>query len=1018
MSAQSHYLSQADAAAIDFLLFPWSAIAKKWHGLLVRARLNRARCARYSLENFCDIDGAVIPKPHTSRIERNRPMASVRFLSFIALALVVISSGCQQLRLPAIDPTGQGLFAPYPTTTALALPGCSGEGCRCMACARGVGTCLQNTRARVGTALSQFHRGVASPVFTEPTSPLPCVDPSAVGVLPSFGTAIGSGTPCGDECRIGPPAVLLGDECHAKMRDCLKLPTKGKRGCILLSPQRIVAPVGGEVILMSGVCGTDGFLALGESLEWMLTPESVGTFIEVGDDAPGALHRLAKIEKTDKLSPTFARGVTSTKQALITRGNLNPNDDVPLEKGQTWLSISSPTEGTSRVTVLAPDSDCWDQRKATATIYWIDARWQFPGPQQLLAGTPVTLSTRVTRAEGAIPARGWTVRYETLNPELGLFAPSGSVFVDAKVDDSGNATVELLPIKNATGGFNSGTATITARVIRPGGDRDNMPDLTLGSGQTFVTWSAPQLAIRAGAPPVASFDIPVEVVVNVRNPGDQPASNVRVSVAIPPGARVTQADSFATISPTNVIWDLGTVPPQTQLDLFMMIAAQSPIRLPFQGRADSGLYAEDTVAIDVYRPSLAIQVRPAKDDASQVGDPITFDINVTNTGDRPLTGVNLRAVGDMEMTHTQTGSRFVGQNKTDGPLQPGETWSTAATFVPLGSGRRCIKVEAMADGGQRISGESCATVINRVVPVPAVTAQITGRDPIETGAERLFSYNIVNTGQVPLRNVRIVATFDSQLQLVRATEGSDTSRIGQFQIVWIVPVMQPGTTPTSTVLLEAVFNANRPSPRSTMILAVSSAEGATAEDTFDFGIVLGPATVPPPAASPALPPILPSPTIPSGPAPIPAEGSAGPATPLNPSASPPASPTGPITNSLSLSLLDRDDPVRVGQPIRYSLSVRNNSSQVDGSVGLRFRRPAGVEVSRIAQRRAPGAGGITQKEGMVYLEEIRDMRPGETVDFDIELVSNQPQDLELTVEAISRLVPSGTVASQTTRVNP
>ena len=979
----------------------------------MRARLYRAGCARYILESLCDIDAAVIPKPNTSRIERNRPMASVRFLSSVALILVAISAGCQQLRLPAIDPTGQGLFAPFPTTTSLALPGCSGEGCACTNCARGVGSCLTNTSARVGTALSQFHRGVANPVFAEPTTPPPCVDPRAVGVLPSFGTAIGSGTPCGDECRIGPPAVLLGDECHAKMRDCLKLPTKGTRGCILLSPQRIVAPVGGEVILMSGVCGTDGYLALGESLEWMLTPESVGTFIEVGDDAPGALHRLAKIEKTDKLSASFARGVTSTKKALITRGNLNPNDDVPLEKGQTWLSISSPTEGTSRVTVLAPDSDCWDQRKATATIYWIDARWQFPGPQQVLAGTPVTLSTRVTRAEGAIPARGWTVRYEIMNPELALFAPSNSPVVEAKVDESGNATVELVPTKNATGSFNSGTATIVARVIRPGGERDNMPDLTLGSGQTFVTWSAPQLALRAAAPEIATFDTPVEVVINVQNPGDQPATNVRVNVAIPPGARVTRADSFASISPSNVTWELGAIPPQQQLDLFMSIAAQSPIRLNFEGRGDNGLAAGSTVDINVFRPSLSVQVRPLKNESTPVGDPVTFNIDVTNTGDRALTGVNVRAVGDMEMTHTQTGSRFVGQIKQDGPLQPGQTWSTAATFVPLGSGRRCISVDAMADGGQKTSAESCATVINKAPVVPAVTAQITGRDPIETGAERLFSYNIVNTGQVPLRNVRIVATFDSQLQLISATDGKDTSKLGQFQIVWIVPLMQPG----AAELREGVFVANRPSPRSTMVLTVSSAEGATAEDTFDFVINASPAANPlPPAPGPSLPPALPPPTIPNNPAPNPADTRLPPA-PL-PTAPGTTSPTGPIGGSLSLSLLDRDDPVRVGQPIRYSLSVRNNSSQIDGAVAIRFRRPPGIEVSRVAQRRAPGAGGFRPDGELVYLDEIRDLRPGEVVDFDIELISNQPQDLELTIEAISRLVPTGTATTQTTRVNP
>ena len=851
-----------------------------------------------------------------------------------------------------------------------------------MACTRGIGSCIANHKAKLSTKLDQFHRGISTPAFTEPTAPPPCVDPTAPGVLPPCGKSIDASGPCGDECRIGPPAVLLGDECHKKMRDCLHLPSKGTRGCILLSPQRIVAPVGGEVILMSGICGTDGYLAMGEPLEWMLTPESVGTFIEVGNDAPGALHRLANIEKADKISPSFARGVTSTKKALITRGNLNPNDDVPLEKGQTWLSISSPTEGTSRVTVLAPESDCWDQRKATATIYWIDARWQFPSPTPVLAGTPVTLSTRVTRAEGTVPARGWTVRYETLNPELGLFASSGSSVVEAKVDDSGNATVELVPTRGPNGSFTSGTAMIAMQVIRPGGDRDNMPDLTLGNGQAFVTWSAPQLAIRVGAPAVATFDTPVEVVANVQNPGDQPANNVRVSIALPPGARVTQADSFAVVTPSNVTWEIGTIPPRTQLDLFMTVAAQSSIRLPFQARGDGSLYAEDTVAIDVFRPSLAIQVRPASNEPTQVGDPVTFNIDVVNTGDRPLSGVALRAVGDSGMTHTQTGSRVVGQAKTDGPLQPGQTWTSAATFVPLDSGRRCISVEATADGGQRASGESCATVINRVVPVPAVTAQITGREVVETGAERLFRYRVVNTGQVPLRDVRIVVTFEPPMQLVRATEGKDTSRIGQYQLEWRVPLMQPGPDATSTVLLEGAFMPIQPSPNSRMILTVSSAEGARAEDTFAFQVVAAPTVTPPPVAGGS------------------AAGGAA---------------TAPV-GALAISLLDRDDPVRVGQPMRYALSIRNNSADFDGNVGVRFRLPAGVEVVRVSQRTAPGQAGIRRDGDMVYLDDIRDMRPGESVDYDIELRSSLPQDVEIVVEAVSRLMPVAVKASQQTRV--
>jgi len=974
-------------------------------------------------DNLRDIDAAAMVKPLENRRAWIR-LTSVNLsstlnviirvlLPSVLLFSVLLPSGCQQLRLPTFDPTGACLLAPFPATTTLALPGHSGESCGCMACTRGIGSCVANHKSKFASKLDQFHRGTTTPAFTEPVTPPACVTPGAGG-LPLSGTDLGAASPCGDECRLGPPAVLIGDECHTKMKDCLKLPSKGTRGCILLSPQRIVAPVGGEVILLSGVCGTDGFLALGEPLEWMLTPESVGTFIEVGDDAPGALHRLAKIEKTDKLSASFARGVTSTKKALITRGNLNPNDDVPLDKGQTWLSISSPTEGTSRVTVLAPDSDCWDQRKATATIYWIDARWQFPGSKQELAGTPITLSTRVTRAEGSVAARGWTVRYETMNPELGLFAPNGTTFVDAPVDSSGNATVELIPVKGPTGNFNSGTATVTMQVIRPGGSTDNMPDLTLGSGQAFVTWSAPQLVLRAGAPAVATFDTPFEVVANVQNPGDQPATNVRVNLALPPGVRVTQADSFAQRTPNNITWEIGTIPPKTQLDLFLTVAAQSSIRLQFQGRADSGLYAETSVPIDVFRPSLSIQVRPSKTEPTQAGDPVTFDIDVTNTGDKPLTGVSLRSVGDSGMTHAQTGGKTVGQNRTEGPLQPGQTWSAAATFTALESGRRCITVEATADGGQRVLAESCTTVINRAVPVPAVTAEITSRSgAMETGETRLFRYRVVNTGQVALRNVRIAATFDPQLRLAKATEGSDTSRLTQFQILWTVPEMKPAGDSTSTVLLEGEFTAIQASPRSTMILTVSTAEGARAEDIFNFQINAASPILAPPTASPVLPPISPTPMIPSAPAPIPADPRS-PAPNLPPSAAP-SSPTGPIGTTLALTLLDRDDPVRIGQPIRYALSVTNNSSQVDGNVGIRFLLPNGVSVSRIAQRTA-GVVGTRSEGNTVYLDEIRDLRSGETVNYDIELLSNQAQDLELVVEAISRLMPGGTSASQRTKV--
>ncbi len=733
----------------------------------------------------------------------------VRLLAIAVLLLVALASGCSRLRLPAIDPTGSCLFAPKPVTTTLALPGTGGEGCSCFRCLRGLTGCLKTGHSVEGAPRRFIF---PEPAFPEPAPPPPCATPQPAIQSDASNEPCVPSAPCNGSCANGPPAVLFGDEC--RLRDKVSLPRKGKRGCILLSPDKIVAPVGGEVVLLSGICGNDGYLQMNEQLEWMLTPESVGTFIQVGDDDPGLLHRLVGSGKRpEKHDPSYAHGLTSTKRMLITRGNTDQGDDVQLEKGQTWISISSPSEGTSRVTVLAPESDCWDQRKATATIYWIDARWQFPGPQLVQAGQSVELTTRVTRAQGSIPARGWKVRYEIMQPELATFAgTNGSAVVEATVDDSGNAAVQLVPIPGT-----SGTAAIDMQVIRPGGESDNMPTMTLGRGQTFVTWSSPKLALRAGAPSLATFDEPVQVVVNVSNPGDQSATNVRVDVPIPAGVRVTSADSFATVTPNAVIWELGTIPAQTQLDLFLTIAAQTPLQLAFQATAD-GLRAEDTVRIDVFRPALALTVRP-ESERYEAGQPAAFDIDVTNTGDRPLQNVSLMVTGDEGMVHEQGGRSK--QNDRREPLQPGETWAVRVNFIPTQAGRRCISVQSTAAGGQVANQESCVTVINPVPPAQSLSAslrQLSGRDRIAVGEPLLMTAQITNTGEVIQQNVRVSIVNDPQLQIMGATEDGLTQASGNL-IIWTIASLQPN----QSIILEGQFRAVATAARARIAL---SAEGA------------------------------------------------------------------------------------------------------------------------------------------------------------------------------------------------
>ena len=85
------------------------------------------------------------------------------------------------------------------------------------------------------------------------------------------------------------------------------------------------------------------------------------------------------------------------------RGTPQTIDDVPLQRGQSWVSVTSPTEGTTHVTVLAPDAANWDQRRQTATIYWVDVEWTLPGQTIVQAGQPQVLTTTLRRRSGKPP---------------------------------------------------------------------------------------------------------------------------------------------------------------------------------------------------------------------------------------------------------------------------------------------------------------------------------------------------------------------------------------------------------------------------------------------------------------------------------------------------------------------------------------------------------------------------------------------------------------------------------------
>ena len=250
-----------------------------------------------------------------------------------------------------------------------------------------------------------------------------------------------------------------------------------------ITPDRVLAPVGSEVVLKAGVCTPENFLLTDTKTEWLIARESAGEFVSLG--GRGWLRSpLLPWNKPKKIDNQYATGYAASVPLTITRGTADTSDDVQVEPGEAWATITSPVEGTSHVTAVAPEIVAWSGRRATATIYWIDVQWTFP-PAAVSAGGAQALTTTVRRQSDGTPIEGWLVHYEVDGGAGALTGSQSGQVVDVATDINGQASIDVSP----TGG--SGTASrINMQIVRPvryaGSD---MPRLVIASGTSTINWT-------------------------------------------------------------------------------------------------------------------------------------------------------------------------------------------------------------------------------------------------------------------------------------------------------------------------------------------------------------------------------------------------------------------------------------------------------------------------------------------------------------------------------------------------
>ncbi len=750
---------------------------------------------------------------------------------------------------------------------------------------------------------------------------------------------------------------------------------------LLLTPSKIVAPVGSEVVLLAGLCGADGYFVTKQPVEWLLSQESVGNFIDVGEDDHPTLSAL--LHRTpEKRSSNFAVARTASQAKTITRGTPTVGDDIVLQKGQTWVTLTAASEGISHVTAVATDADNWEQRRQTATIQWVDAQWLLPSPTVVRAGEQQILTTTVNRNSSHAPVRGWLVRYEVISgPPVG-FGPERAQAVEVATDANGKASVSLQPLGNEPG-----VTQIKIEILSPAlMGLDGQP-VVVGQGVSSVTWSAAGLAVRIVGPPMGAVDATLDYQIEVTNPGDLPAKDVVVTAEIPETFNVLGTGEGEVGNTVN--WRIDRLPPRgTQRFNLQCRAMQAGSVWLFARAAGTGITSERSrLNTEITESALRLSMELAgveNADTIKVGDRVSFNIEVTNTSNVPLTNVQLRDSHAAGLQEAHGEPNPISKNV--GNLAPGSSWQLGLTFIVRQPGNLCHTLEATADGGHTATAERC---IRAGAPLYDFSIELHGPEEAVTGETVKHEIVVTNTGDGELTGVRVVYRSDGALLPKSATDGY---KIEAGAVVWTIGSLRPGPAEaqTLTVLCETV-TAHHAAPTSVL---VSTDQGR--DDSVRMTTTIRQA--PPSGVAP--------------PAPARTEIPADPVAEV---------PLAPANGALRITIADTDDPIRVGETVSYIIEIENTRQISDKNVAVTFYLPEGVRFVQLLDNNGLEVEGrsVSPDGRAISMSPIREIRPGESLPaYRLQVEGRQAGAIEVRAEATSLL--SGdqpVVATEDTKVN-
>jgi len=254
---------------------------------------------------------------------------------------------------------------------------------------------------------------------------------------------------------------------------------------------------------------------------------------------------------------------------------------------------------------------------------------------------------------------------DSLPPGLRTTDGKGDLIFEAGTLGAGQTrefTIELRPTR---------TGTYSSKAVA-----QSTTDLRAESYETTTVVSLPMLSISKTGPEKLYIGRPVTYEIIVTNTSDIPARDTVVEDTIPEGMTSVQATAGAKLSASKLVWELGTLAPNSSKALRISYTPSKPGALVNDATATA--YCAEPVTASVRTvvtgiPAVMLEVVDLEDPV-RIGNRATYMISVTNQGSASSTNIRIACILEDNVQYVSsagaTASSLVGDT---------------VRFIPLGS---------------------------------------------------------------------------------------------------------------------------------------------------------------------------------------------------------------------------------------------------------------------------------------------------------------------------------------------